>query len=346
MKLIVRLFIGFSWLILGIILLISSLWFWGITGSNSDQVVEINVNPSSSLSTLSKALTEKDIISHPWLMEYYVKIFHDFSRAKSGKYQFEKGSSAKKIIEKIISGEITKQLVLEVQISPGLNLKQIAAKLNALGLGSYDSIYNLFFDPVFIHSLNIRSNSLEGYLYPETYRYYNISPSASEVIARMVNHFFSVISKIDYKTKLSNLNISLEDAVIFSSLIEKETSFDQEKSMISEVIWNRLNKKIHLGIDAALIYGIKDYDGDITFKHLKDSTNPYNTRIHLGLPPTAISNFTIKSFEAVFTPTSYGYLYYVLIPGGLNKQHKFSKTFKEHNHHVQNLVKFQKSSNF
>ena len=87
----------------------------------------------------------------------------------------------------------------------------------------------------------------------------------------------------------------------------------------------------------ALIYGIPDYAGDLKWAHLSDASNPYNGRIHKGLPPTPIGSPSAASLEAVLSPSNYGYYYYVLMPGGGGRHH-FSKSLKEHNEHVRRLV--------
>ena len=109
---------------------------------------------------------------------------------------------------------------------------------------------------------------------------------------------------------------------------------------ISEVIWNRIKKGEPLGIDAALIYGIKNYQGDIKWKHLRDKKNKYNTRIHKGLPPGPIGAVSKVSLEAVLNPTAEGYYYYVLKAG--TTRHNFSKSLAEHNKFVKLLLNEQR----
>ena len=135
---------------------------------------------------------------------------------------------------------------------------------------------------------------------------------------------------------MTQKGLALHQAVTFASLIEAETLHDDERSKVSEVIWRRLKDNAPLGIDAALIYGIPDYAGDLKTAHLNDAKNRYNTRIHRGLPPSPIGNPSAKSMAAVLTPSDQGYYYYVLIPG--SDRHHFSRTLKEHNEHVRNLV--------
>jgi UPF0755 protein len=106
---------------------------------------------------------------------------------------------------------------------------------------------------------------------------------------------------------------------------------------VSEVIWNRLKDGEPLGIDAALIYGIVDYQGDIKTVHLKDGKNLYNTRIYKGLPPGPIGAISMTSLRAVLNPTRLGYRFYVLGTDG-TRQHRFSRTMEEHTVYVKQLI--------
>ena len=96
-----------------------------------------------------------------------------------------------------------------------------------------------------------------------------------------------------------------------------------------------------MAIDATIIYGIKDYSGNLTRRHLRDAGNPYNTRMHSGLPPTPIGSPSIKSLLAVLNPSNKGYYYYVVDVKKGNKHH-FSTTLKEHNRYVRELVRHSK----
>ena len=107
--------------------------------------------------------------------------------------------------------------------------------------------------------------------------------------------------------------------------------------MVSEVIWNRLKRGETLGIDAAVIYGIQNYDGNIRVKHLKDKKNLYNTRVHRGLPPTPIASPSVAALKSVLTPTHEGY-YYFVVDTENPRRHIFTKTLKEHNKLVKKLV--------
>jgi UPF0755 protein len=181
----------------------------------------------------------------------------------------------------------------------------------------------------------VPSTNLEGFLYPATYNFTE-QPTATSAYTQMAKTFWSHLPK-DYEKSVQARGLTLQQAVTFASMIETETLNEDEKALISEVIWRRLKDGVPLGIDASLIYGIPGYGGDLTWADLSNADNPYNTRVHKGLPPTPIGATSLKSLEAVLTPSNFGYYYYVLIPG--TQRHHFSKSLKEHNEHVRILVK-------
>ena len=235
-----------------------------------------------------------------------------------------------------VSGTTFNPVVFESTIPEGFTYKQIAKKLSSFKLGSYQDIASLKNDKDFIQALGLETKTLEGYVYPATYSFIE-QPDAKEVIQRAVKEFKKRLPK-DYEARAREIGLSLDQAVNFASLIELETSSVEEKPLVSEVIWARLNDKVPIGIDATIIYGIEDYKGNITRRHLEDSSNLYNSRIHVGLPPTAIGNPDLTSMLAVLTPSSEGYYYYVLDVTKPGSKHHFSKTLREHNTYVRKLV--------
>ena len=303
--------------------------------------VEFEVSRGVSIDEMIGQLEDRGLISDGLLFKIWLRFFGQPERYQAGLYLFS-GSVSPEDVDRIIrEGKIYSPVVLQFVIPEGFTLRQVLKRLEAKGVASYSELEALAQQRDFLDSLNIskEARNLEGYLYPATYAFIRKRP-AKEILAHMVQTFWQKLPE-GYLEGLKEKRLSLHKAVTFASLIEMETLHDDEREKISEVIWSRLRNGEPLAIDAALIYGIKDYRGDIKWKHLKDRSNPYNTRIHKGLPPGPIGAVSQNSLAAVLNPTDEGYYYYVLKynSGG---RHHFSKTLKEHNHHVRRLVQEQK----
>ena len=317
----------------GVITSIGYSWLeqWGEKSFFTATPVEVSLEPGMPLSALSEELFEKGIVSSKDIFKWWVKYCNDYSSFQAGNYRFEDSLSPTKIAAMMKNGDVHVPVLFELAIPEGFTVKQIAARAENLGICSEQELLQNAFSPKFTEQFDIPVASLEGYLFPATYALTE-QLTAQELLQKMVNTFFSRLPD-DYKQNLAQKGLSLHQGVIFASLIERETQLDSERDMVSEVIWNRLNKKIALGIDASIIYGIKDYDGNIRRRHLDDKSNIYNTRLHRGLPPGPIASPGTASLEAVLKPTSHGFYYYVVDADNL-VQHRFSRTLKEHNSNV------------
>jgi UPF0755 protein len=295
----------------------------------------------TALGKLATTLQDNGVVSDSLSFRILVKIRGKYPQFQAGTYLFENEVTPEGVISKMTSGDVHRPIVAQFTIPEGFNLGQIAARMEAQRIGSKEGILKLAYDGAFIAGLGIKAPSLEGYLYPATYTYHAM-PTPEQVLTEMVTTFFKHLPA-RYEEQVNQLGLSLHEAVVFASLIQMETLHDDERPMVSEVIWNRLKDGAPLGIDAALIYGIKGYRGDLTWKHLKDDKNPYNTRIHKGLPPGPIGAPATESLEAVLNPTKKGYYFYVLKMNG-EKKHHFSRSLSEHNHHVRLLLNDSKKS--
>ena len=309
---------------------------WGVEEMELAEPVQVKLERGTSLSVFSKQLYEAKLVSHPNLFQWWVKFHADYSKFQAGPYRFEGIVSPLKISEIISKGEIHQPVVLEFTIPEGFTLDKTIKRLAALNVESEAVFRKICSDQSFIRSLGVEAQSLEGYLYPAKY-IFTTFPTPEEAISKPVQTFFERLPE-DYQAKVQAKGLTLNDAVTFASLIELETKFEEEMLLVSEVIWNRLNRQMTLGIDAAVIYGIDDYRGNLTKKHLEDASNPYNTRIHSGLPPTPIGSPSTPALLAVLTPSDFGYLYYVTDIGS-GYRHSFSKTLSEHNEKVQKLIR-------
>lgn len=298
---------------------------------------DLSFPPQTRLQQLADDLVAQRIIDSSLLFKLLVRWNYDFQKFQAGDYRFSNSTTARQVIERIIAGEVHQELVLQLAIPEGFTLKKIIARLVKQGVGQQEELTTLAHDQQFLASLTISAPSLEGYLYPATYRFYQKLPDGQQAFSAMVAKLRSVIPD-DYHDKLAQRSLTFHQALTMASLIELETAHDDERPLVAEVIWSRLKDNAPLGIDASIIYGIKDYRGDLTWQHLKDRNNPYNSRVHKGLPPTPIASPSLSSLLAVVNPSDEGNYFYVLIPDG-KKRHHFSKSLREHNRHVRKLIR-------
>lgn len=211
-----------------------------------------------------------------------------------------------------------------VTIPEGSTLRDVAAILRQrLGIPESETLA-LCHDASFASQLGVKASSLEGYLFPETY-YFGPGASVRKVVATMVREFFQVVMPILNKSG-HNRQMTLHQIVTIASLIEKETAVGRERPLIAAVIYNRLRRNMPLQLDPSVIYGLKDFDGNLTRKDLKTDTE-YNTYTRRGLPPGPICSPSRESIWAAVNPADADFLYFVSMNNGY---HIFSRTAAEH----------------
>ena len=171
--------------------------------------------------------------------------------------------------------------------------------------------------------------TVEGFLYPETYRIPARS-TADDVIQRLLDQFAIEAESLPWENA-KELGVTPYEIVTIASMIEKEAAVQKDRPLIAGVIDNRLADGMPLGIDATVLYADPTPDGELSTSDLETDT-PYNTRIRTGLPPTPIASPYRWSLEAALNPAETDFFYYVLC--GDDGSHRFAKTYDEHLHNV------------
>ena len=337
MKTLLRLIVGFGLIaILGGLAGLQYLKEWAITPLPVSVDTMVELRPGMPLRTLAQQLESKNLISDAYIFTIWMKISRQYPHLEAGTYLFKNSVTPADILDKLKRGDNYIPLVLQVAIPEGFTLKMLNNRLATKNVGRLADLQKLVTDRKFIRSLGINAISLEGFTYPATYSFDKM-PNGEDFYRKTVKTFFEHLPA-GYENNIARIGLTLTQAVTFASLIEMETMRDEEKPMIAEVIQSRLKNGEPLGIDAAIIYGIPDYGGDIKWKDLKNANNPYNTRLHRGLPPTPIGAASISSLEAILNPTKLGYYYYMLDSAD-HTRHVFSKTLGEHNALVNKFLK-------
>jgi len=240
---------------------------------------------------------------------------------KAGEYEFSPSMSPLVIIGMLKDGKVKKYIVT---VPEGYTIRQIAALLQGKGLGDKEAFITRAMDRGLAKKLGLPGPTLEGYLFPDTYRLQK-GMSPAEIIEVMVRRFKDVYNG-EFKDPARRRDMGLKQVVTLASIIEKETSDPSEREIISSVFHNRLKKGIKLQSDPTVIYAMEAFDGNIRKKDLK-TKSPYNTYTHYGLPPGPIANPGKDAIRAAISPVDSKYLYFVSKNDGT---HYFSRTYKEH----------------
>jgi len=216
-----------------------------------------------------------------------------------------------------------------VTFPEGLRIDEIASRIEAAGIASSVAFLSRARSPELARSLGIDGNSVEGYLYPETYRFRR-DTAPDEIISRMHAELIERWSEAD-REALGASGMTLHQVVTLASIVEKETSVPEERTLVAAVFRNRLALGMALQTDPTVIYGIFStrgtFDGNLRRIDLQTDT-PYNTYTRRGLPPGPIANPSMESIRAVLTPARVPYLYFVSRNDGT---HAFSSTLADHN---------------
>lgn len=302
-------------------------------GSQESRAVIFEVTPSMSFQSVAAELKKAGVINNAKFFYLYARARGMRSLLRVGEYDLNTNMIPGQVLAVITSGKSrTKPFV----VPEGLNIFEISELFEKQGFGTSEEFLSFVKDKEFVKSLlGQEHNSLEGYLFPETYLITKFM-TAQDVITAMVRRFQSVYNEIGKQNQLKNW--SLHQIVTLASIVEKETGAPQERKVISSVFHNRLKKQMRLQTDPTIIYGIADQTGVVPNNiHKSDLLKPsrYNTYVIAGLPPGPISNPGREALLAAMNPDATEFLYFVSHNDGT---HEFTKTYEDHSRAVQ---KFQ-----
>ena len=251
-------------------------------------------------------------------------------KVHAGEYELNPGMTPAEILSKLLTGQV---LLHALTVPEGLTIAQIADLVSQQGITDRAEFLRLAKDRAFVASLGIQAETLEGYLYPDTYKFPR-PVRAREVLMAMVERLRQMVGP-DLLVRMQEFKMTMHEVLTLASVIEKETGSGGERPEISAVFHNRLRKHIPLQSDATVIYGLSAFDGNLHKKDLS-SPSPYNTYRVQGLPPGPIANPGIQAIRATLYPSDSRSLYFVSRNDGT---HQFSSSLIEHNQAVE---KYQK----
>jgi len=296
-------------------------WYLGpYRGFRTETFVDVEHGMSSR--QIAKALTHQGVVRSEWAF-LAVRILRPHATLQAGEYRFATAQTPWQVFEEIRRGEVFYE---EITVPEGSNRFDIASLLDQLDMVKGDAFLKAAEKPDMVHDLDGLAPNLEGYLFPSTYRMTRRT-TAVQLCRAMTDEFRkrwkSLGSSVEY--------VDTHKIVTLASLIEKETGIANERPIIASVFLNRIRMNMPLQCDPSTVYAAlleNRYHGTIHRSDL-DSTSPYNTYTHGGLPPGPIANPGIQSLTAALHPGETNYVYFVAKPDGSGSHH-FSATLSEH----------------
>jgi UPF0755 protein len=270
---------------------------------------------------VARLLESKGVIRNS--SEFYLLGFlkHSLYRLQAGEYAFSTLDRPEQVLEKIVDGKV---VIYVITLPEGSTLQDIAGIVAKQGLAHFSQIIGAAKNARLAGSLKIKSNALEGYLFPDTYRFKKPVPGTA-IVARMVARFWQELPP-GWQNQGKQLGMSLNQIVTMASIVEKEAKVDSERPIIAGVFYNRLKIGMPLQSDPTAVYDLPGFSGPITPADLKRQS-PYNTYRIKGLPPGPICSPGKKSIIAALNPAKVPYLYFVSNNDGT---HHFSVTGEDH----------------
>lgn len=291
----------------------------------------MKVEKGESAKTIAENLKNAGLIESPFLFRLYVFLSLDQYDLKPGEYELSPKMSIRDIGDMLALGGTNEVLIV---IPEGFNLKQVEDKLIRANLVKPNALANYrpeadppLADKFLENILEILSDkpkaaSLEGYLFPDTYRFFK-DAALSDIAGKMIGNLNDKLTP-DLKTAIKNSSYNTYEILTMASLIEKEISKDSDRPIVAGILWKRLKAGVPLQVDATLVYitGRNEiYEAD------KKINSRYNTYFYRGLPKGPIANPGISAIKAALFPEASPYWYYLSAKDGATV---FSKTLEEH----------------
>jgi len=281
----------------------------------------VYIKPRTGVQEIAQILRGARVIQSRWAFLALAYIQGSLTRLHAGEYEFTRGMPLREILQKLEAGRV---ITYQVTIPEGFTAQDIARLFAGERLVDSDRFMALVADANLVENLGVSGGTLEGYLFPDTYRLTR-GMKEEEIIRIMVTRFRQAAPK-DMEAQARRLGLDGHGVLTLASLIEKEAKLDSERSLVAAVFHNRLRQNMPLQSDPTAVYGSPGARRKITPLDLRRKT-PYNTYLIAGLPPGPITNPGLASLMAALNPAPVKFLYFVAKNDG---SHLFSRTLSQH----------------
>ena len=286
------------------------------------KTVILKVEKGDSAKTVALNLKKAELIKSSFNFRFYVFLSLSQYDLKPGEYELSPKMSIREIANTLVLGGVNEVLIT---IPEGFSLKQIEARLVAAKLVKTGEIVNYKFVANIPPILSDKPMSapLEGYLFPDTYRFFK-DASLSDVVSKMVANLDAKLTP-DLRAAMVSSGRGIYEIITMASLIEKEVKSDADREIVSGILWKRLKAGIPLQVDATLVHITGRQEISQADKKIN---SPYNTYFYRGMPKGPIASPGLSAIRAAIFPQASNYWYYLSTKDGKTV---FSKTLEEHN---------------
>ena len=292
-------------------------------GPPDGEPVELGIPEGSSLQAVASRLDSAGLIGSPRAFSIYVRLKGAASDLKAGRYRFIAGMGFGELLEIIRSGAV---VTVPLTIPEGLTLREVAPRIAAFTGDSADTVLALLTDSAWVDRLDLPGPTLEGYLFPETYRF--SEDTAVETILHTMVEGYHAFWGPEQRSLADSLGLSEREVVTLASIVEEEARVSDERRRIAGVYLNRLEIGMLLQADPTVQYALGERRERLLFADIDAvADHPYNTYRHAGLPPGPIASPGAASLRATLQPEDHTYLFFVARPDG---SHEFTRTNREH----------------
>jgi len=302
--------------------------FFSPVDTANNEVVLFQIAAGSNFKLICKDLETQGLVKHAWSLDIISRLRRVDKQIHAGEYALTKAMSPTDILKVLVSGKVFER---RVTVKEGASVWDIGKLVEDAGLVSRAEFNAALVDGDLLRQCGVpeESRSFEGYLFPETYAF-SRPIDARRIILTMMKQGLDNWRE-DFTQRADQLKMTRHEILTLASIIEKESGQNlNEQPFISAVFHNRLRQGIKLQADPTVIYGIPNFDGNLTKAHLETPT-PYNTYTNFGLPPGPISNPGLSAIKAALFPADSLALYFV---GNGQGSHIFSESLDEHNQAV------------
>lgn len=290
----------------------------------------MEIPPGLGARAIAGKLREAGVLRSPLGFSVATVLRGDRHRLQAGTYMFSPRESGSQILDRLVRGD-TLPAGVSVTFPEGFTLAQVAARLAANGLGDEQAIREAAAADRFRGEFSFlasapRGASLEGYLFPDTYRF-QPGTSTGDVIRQLLRRFEEQWA-VARREVPQGPSPNTRARVTMASIIEREVKTPEDRRLVAGILWKRFDAGIGLDADATIRYALNDWERPLTVADLRVDS-PYNTRRYRGLPPGPIGNPGLDSLKAALAPSPSEYLYY--LSASSDGRTIFSRTLDEHN---------------